>query len=114
MSWNRTLSIPLIALVSVCSIGHTIAAEVCAAKSQALRSVTVFEGPPSEQASLVPDSAGKNNSSWDLAYIYDGGRSVWVRCQYADGANSDVKLSARVSKCRSEAVKKDAIKLSCQ
>jgi hypothetical protein len=114
MRWNSTLSIPLIALASACGIGDAIGAEICAAKSQILRSVTVFDGPPSEQASLVPDRAGKNGGSWELGYVYDAGRSVWVRCQYADGSSSEVQLSAKVGNCEYKAVKKDAFKLFCQ
>jgi hypothetical protein len=79
MRWNWTFSIPLIALTSMCGIGPTIGAGVCPAKSQTVHNLTVFDGPPSEQASLVPDSSGKDHSSWDLGYIYDAGRSVWVR-----------------------------------
>ena len=46
--------------------------------------------------------------------MYDAGRTVWVRCQYADGTSSDAELSARVGKCEAKTVKKDVIKLSCQ
>jgi hypothetical protein len=113
MRWNG-ISIALIALASAYGIGHAIGAEVCASKSQPLRTFTVFDGPPSEQASLVPDSAGKDSSSWELGYIYDAGRSVWVRCQYADGTSSDVQLSAKVEKCEYKEVKKDAFRLFCQ
>jgi hypothetical protein len=113
MRWNR-ISIAAIALASACGIGHAIGAEVCAAKSQTLRSITVFDGPPPEQASLVPDQTGKNGGSWELGYVYDAGRSVWVRCQYADGTSADVQLSAKVGKCEYKEVKKDAFKLSCQ
>jgi hypothetical protein len=114
MRRNKTLSILPIALAFACGIGHAAGAEVCAAKSQALRSVTVFDGPPAEQASLVPDQEGKSGSSWELGYVYDAGRTVWVRCQYADGTSADVQLSAKVGKCEYKAVKKNEIKLSCQ
>ncbi len=114
MRRNRTLSISLIGLASMCGFGHATGAEVCPAKSQALRSVTVFDGPPSEQASLVPDRAGTSHSSWDLGYVYDAGRTVWVRCEYADGTSFDAQLTAKVGKCVYKAVKKNGIKLSCQ
>ncbi len=114
MRWTWMLSIPLIAMASGCGAGHAIGAEVCAAKSQALRNVTVFDGPPSELASLVPDEGGDTSASWELGYVYDAGRTVWVRCQYADGTSADVQLSAKVSKCEYKAFKKDAFKLFCQ
>ncbi len=113
MRWIWMLSIPLIAMASACVAGHAIGAEVCAAKP-ALRNVTVFDGPPSELASLVPDEAGEISASWELGYVYDAGRTVWVRCQYADGTSADVQLSARIAKCEYKAVKKDAFKLFCQ
>jgi hypothetical protein len=113
MRWNR-FSIPLIALASAWSIGHAIGAEVCAAKSQPLRSFLVFDGPPSELASLIPEQTGDHGGYWDLGYVYDAGRSVWVHCQYADGTNSDVQLSTRISKCEYEELKNDTFKLSCQ
>lgn len=113
MRWTRMLSISLIAMASVCGIGHAIGAEVCAAKP-ALRNVTVFDGPPAELASLVPDEGGDTGGSWELGYVYDAGRTVWVRCQYADGTSADVQLSAKVGKCEYKAVKKDAFKLFCK
>ena len=112
MRWNRTLSIPLIAMASACFTGHAVGAEVCAAKSQALRSIMVFDGPPSELASLVPEQTGKNSGYWELGYVYDAGRSVWVHCQYADGTSSDVQLSTRIGKCEYEEFKNDTFKLS--
>ena len=63
---EHNVLISLIALASVCGAGQAIGAEVCPAKPQALRSVTVFDGPTSEQASLVPDLGGKTSSSWEL------------------------------------------------
>lgn len=114
MRWNRTLSIPLIALASACGFGHAIGAEVCAAKSQLLRSIMVFNGPPSELVSLVAEQSGDHSGYWELGYVYDEGRSVWVRCQYTDGTSSDIQLSTRISKCEYEEFKDDTFKLSCQ
>ena len=71
MRWTWMLSIPLIAMASACGAGHAIGAEVCAAKSQALRNVIVFDGPPSELASLVPDEGGDTSASWELGYVYE-------------------------------------------
>jgi hypothetical protein len=114
MRRNRWLAICLIASAVAFDTGQALGAEVCAGGSKALHSVTVFDGPPSEQASLVPDFANRGASSWELGYVYDAGRTVWIRCQFADGTNSEAELGARVGKCESKTIKKDVIKLACQ
>jgi hypothetical protein len=110
MRWNR-ISVPLIALTSACGIGHAIGAEVCAAKSQTIRSFMVFDVPPSELASLVPEQTGENSGYWELGYVYDAGRSAWVHCQYSDGTSAGVQLSTRIGKCEYEEFKNDTFKL---
>jgi hypothetical protein len=51
-----------------------------------LTSVTLFDGPPSEHADLMPDSFRKvgngTRSGWDVAYIFEAGRQLFVECQY--------------------------------
>jgi hypothetical protein len=114
MRTNLWLSICAIALAAAAGAGQAAGAEICVSGTKPLRSVTIFDGPPSELASLVPDLADKRSSSWELGYVYDAGRTVWVRCQYADGTDSQAELSARVGKCEAKTVKKDMIKLACQ
>jgi hypothetical protein len=75
-------------------------ADVCPARAQTvLRSVDVFDGPPESLATLVPDAQGEQQGHWQLGYVYDANRFVTVRCKYADGQTTDVKLDKRVDRC---------------
>ncbi len=52
----------------------------------ALTTVTLFDGPASEKAALVPDTSQKTadgtRSRWSVAYIFQAGRRLYVECQY--------------------------------
>jgi hypothetical protein len=67
----------------------------------ALAGVTIFEGPPAEQASLMPDSEQTTNEivfqTWKLAR---SDRGYWIQCQYANTtAQISRRLPADVSRC---------------
>lgn len=67
-----------------------------------LASVTFFDGPPSEQASLVYDSeshAGKKRTAtW--RFNQDTKRAVWMQCSYAATAVVlSKRLPEQVSEC---------------
>lgn len=51
-----------------------------------LVTATLFDGPPSEHADLMPDtfheSKSGSRSEWDVAYIFEAGRHLFVECQY--------------------------------
>ncbi len=64
-----------------------------------LRLVDVFDGPPESLATLMPDEAGERSGYWNLKYVYDAGRSVTIRCKYADDETHDVKLLAVTTRC---------------
>jgi hypothetical protein len=53
-----------------------------------LAGITFYDGPPEEKASLVYDkitkSAGKDIAVWH--FNMQGGRQVWLSCNYADTA----------------------------
>jgi hypothetical protein len=53
-----------------------------------LVTVTLFDGPPSEHADLMPDSYRKTRdggrSEWDVAYVFKAGRQLYVECKYGD------------------------------
>ena len=57
-----------------------------------LTTVTLFDGPPSEHADLMPDSFRKtgngSRSGWDVAYIFKAGRQLFVECQYGPNAST--------------------------
>ena len=59
-----------------------------------LRTVSVFDGPPSEHADLVPDGVHKTKdgtrSVWDVSYIFKDGRQLFVECRYGATASTVV------------------------
>jgi hypothetical protein len=79
----------------------------------ALKSVEVFDGAPEELASLMPDEADKNSGSFALGYIYEAGRFVTIRCEYADKSTADVKLAAKVESCKYAIGKDKKASFSC-
>ncbi|WDD93911.1 hypothetical protein Bsp3421_004014 [Burkholderia sp. FERM BP-3421] len=100
MSWNRRVAVLSFAALLGCAIEPASSAPVCPVRDGApLRFVDVFDGAPDEQATLVPDQAGATAGNWQLGYVYDAGRFVTVRCKYADGQASDVKLAKRIARC---------------
>jgi hypothetical protein len=80
----------------------------------ALKHVEVFEGPPEELASLTPDDDSKASSRFTLDYIYNAGHFVTIRCEYANGKATDIKLSTKVDACTSAIGKDKTISFSCR
>lgn len=73
-----------------------------------LTSVVVFDGPPEEMADLMPDvskGSGSNAyASWDVGYIYDAGRTLFLVCRYGSTQPSGtitvtLKVEKRVAQC---------------
>jgi hypothetical protein len=67
----------------------------------AVAGVTVFDGPPSEQASLVPDNEKTMEDTvvqtWKLAA---SARGYWLQCEYANTtAQISRRLPAEVTRC---------------
>jgi len=67
----------------------------------AVAGVTIFDGPPAEQASLVPDNqktAGDNIiQTWQLP---NSSRGYWLQCNYANTtAQIARRLPASVTRC---------------
>jgi hypothetical protein len=117
MIWNNRSIVRLFALVLPCFIAHQLAAaaDICPHRDgQPLRYVDVFDGPPEEMATLVPDKDEERFGYWLLAYVYDAGRSVTIRCKYADGEASDVKVPNKVTKCDYKIDQKKVLTISCQ
>jgi hypothetical protein len=65
-------------------------------------------------AVLIPDQASPRSGSWTLGYVYDAGRSVTIRCKYADAQILDVPLARRVNRCTYRIDARKAARLSCQ
>ena len=67
----------------------------------ALQGVTIFEGPPAEQASLVPDSEKTSGDNliqvWRLS---KSDRGYWLQCNYANTtAQIAQRLPASIARC---------------
>lgn len=99
MSTCRILSALLALGVAGCAAHPGPSVPVCPVRSAPLRYLDVFDGDPSELATLVPEVDGETSGHWLLGYVYDAGRTVTVRCKYADRAEVDVPLVRRVQRC---------------
>lgn len=67
----------------------------------ALAGVTIFEGPPAEQASLMPDGEQTTTDRFFQTWNLPGsGRGYWLQCEYANTtAQISGRLPANVSRC---------------
>ncbi len=68
-----------------------------------LSGASLFDGPPEEQASLVPDNADSDGPSlWTLASSSPSG--YWLSCDYANGlVRITRQLAANSSRCTATA-----------
>jgi hypothetical protein len=67
----------------------------------AVAGVTIFDGPPSQQASLVPDSEKTvGDSIVQVWQLQKGERGYWLQCNYANTtAQISRRLPAGVARC---------------
>lgn len=115
MSWIDRAAALLFPLLVSCGTAQSDAAQVCPVReAKPLRFVDVFDGPPAEAATLMPDVAQPQQGEWKLGYVYDAGRFVSIRCKYTDGQTAEVKLSQRVEWCRYAIDSSKTLKLNCQ
>ncbi len=104
MLWNKlAFALPLLLCAAAsaqdarCSAFH---------ERRPLFNVAVFDGPPEQLAALIPDvSRGTGDhayASWDVAYLFDDGRTLYLVCKYGDWGSKDavtVKVEKKVSRC---------------
>ncbi len=102
MSLNRffALSLAMIPATAVAGESHCQATHA----GSRLASVTLFDGPPSERADLMPDTVsgrhGNGRSDWDIAYIFQAGRRLFVRCEYGPQVHAIIfEPDTRARKC---------------
>jgi hypothetical protein len=62
----------------------------------------------------MPDEAGEHSGYWNLKYVYGAGRSVTIRCKYANDATHDVMLSTVTTRCDYAIDSQQALTLSCK
>lgn len=84
-----------------------------------LSGVSVFDGPPEEQADLVPDiSRGRNivvYAVWEVGHVYDEGRNIFLVCRYGDSDDTvTVQVETRVDRCFYRAVGRGAAEVNCR
>lgn len=115
MLWNRGSLNQALATLAICAMPTADAQETCPNQpDQQLQFVEVFDGAPEELATLIPDHDGKRAGSWLLAYVYESGRFVTVRCKYNKGKVLDVKLAAPIKQCSYSINSKKTLKVLCR
>jgi hypothetical protein len=115
MLWNSQSIQLVIASLALCAIRAAGAQETCPLQpDQHLQFVDVFDGAPEELATLIPDRDGKRSGYWLLAYVYESGRFVTVRCKYTKGKILDVKLGEPIKQCSYSINSKKTLKVLCR
>jgi hypothetical protein len=114
MSWSNRWTICALCLVFWYP-AQAATDEVCpSSPKHVLRYIDVFDGEPSDRATLEPDLAKRTHGYWRLAYIYKEGRFVTIRCKYSDKQTLDIKLTKRVNQCDYRVNSKKALEVSCR
>jgi hypothetical protein len=91
------------------------AAQSCPTKEgTVLNGVEVFDGDPAELASLVPDENGSERGMWNVAYVYEAKRNVWLRCKYGNGSVQDLRFPQPVKQCNYSRDKAGQLTASCR
>ncbi len=109
----RYAAIPTILMLALTGAAQA-APPTCPAThhGKALDHVTVFDGPPSEMASLRPDDGReikrRMRQTWDVADIAKQGRQVHVQCDYKGGATQVVKAPKSTKTCSQDLLRLDA------
>ena len=65
----------------------------------AVSQIEIFDGDPSELASLAPEDDASGANTYKVADVYDQGRYLTIRCHYGN-ASLDVRLATRVAQCK--------------
>ena len=65
-------------------------------------------------AILVPDESTNTGAYWTLDYVYKAGRTVNIRCVYADKTSVDINLPENIQKCSYRIDGKKKIEVYCQ
>ncbi|GKS74284.1 lipoprotein [Acidovorax sp. SUPP950] len=115
MPWARPILAVLLFAAANGGMPTSQAAGVCPAQpGQPLRQVDVFDGPVEDLATLVPDVAKERAGHWQLGYVYAAGRTVNVRCHYADARTVDVELTQEVERCDYRIDARKTLDLRCK
>jgi hypothetical protein len=78
-----------------------------------LTSLEVYDGPLVDMAILKPEQSSETQGYWNLAYVYEAGRGVNVRCYYADETHIDINLVKKVNQCRYKMLADNKVEFIC-
>ena len=79
-----------------------------------LHFVYVFDGPTEVIAMLKPDETGSNSGFWMLGYVYNAGRFITFRCQYANGQQLEKEIHNKIDKCTYKISMHKNLQLDCR
>jgi hypothetical protein len=65
-------------------------------------------------ATLVPDKADETLGFWNLAYVYEAGRTVNIQCKYSDRTSLNINLAKKIDQCRYNITKDRGLFLRCK
>ncbi|WP_187408333.1 STY0301 family protein [Saccharophagus sp. K07] len=115
MWWNKLVFILATAIISGCSTTSNHSNSICPERPNTyVKAIGVYDGPIADLALLLPDEASETDGFWNLAYVYDAGRTVNVRCQYSDKTNLDIHLEQPVDQCRFQIVNETSTIFRCR
>jgi hypothetical protein len=83
-----------------------------------LTTATLFDGPPSQHADLMPDTSHetKNGSQtkWEIAYLFKLGRQPFVECQYGSkGSTVILQPKPSTDNCEFLSQRDKTVSLTC-
>jgi hypothetical protein len=99
-------------LISMTLVGCTYAQEaannICPARSNSsVETVDVYDGPVADMAILMPDEANETRGLWNLAYVYEAGRTV-------NKTTMDINLAKKINQCQFNIMKDKSLVLRCK
>jgi hypothetical protein len=81
---------------------------------KAPRYVDLFDGSPEELAYLIPDNATSTEGTWNVAYVYDAGRALTIRCKYDGKRVVNVAVTRRVWRCNYHVLPGGGLDMACR
>jgi hypothetical protein len=78
------------------------------------RSLDLFDGRPEELAYLIPDHTTRTEATWNVAYVYDAGRALTIRCKYDGKRVVDITVSPRVGRCDYHVLPGGGLDMACR
>lgn len=114
--WSIKILIPVCSLVlASCTFAQGTADNACPAKTGTfVKSVDIFDGPVADMAILMADEAQETQGFWNLGYVYEAGRTVNIRCKYADKSSADINLAKKINQCRYTISPDKSLLLDCK